>query len=116
MMDTVAEKLAEALQEAGKRLDADPGRMQLEEYGKALGNLLAYISENAYIIEEEREIKLDRSKVAPYNRVEILRERLVSTDRISDDFIRELMDGQKERLEILKRYNGAGGLLINTDR
>lgn len=111
-----AGELISGVKREGERLLADPCRENIDSYRETLRKLLAYIAENAYSIERETERKIDRRKMPPFNRIEIVRERLVSTGKIDDDIVAALFEQQKKQLEILGKQGNPEGLLLNLDR
>lgn len=113
--DVSFEQLIDDLHSAGDELLSKPVTEKIKNYREAVRRFIAYVVKNAYTVEKESDVKIDRKKAPPFNKREIIREKILVIDEKVEKLAAAFIQGQKKQLLILK-LEEIEGLLIDLKR
>jgi len=99
------EGLLDQVHEIGEKVKENPTIAHIQEYKKAVRGFLAYVVKHALAL-EQRESGASILKRKRFTLITIIDQRL-------ERFAAEILAGQKEQLEVLRKIDEINGLLID---
>ncbi len=99
------EGLLDQVHEIGEKVKENPTIANIQEYKKAVRGFLAYVVKHALAL-EQRESGANILKRKRFTLISIIDQRL-------ERFAAEILAGQREQLEVLRRIDEINGLLID---
>lgn len=105
------ERALDEIHDIGERLKGNPNLALVKEYRKAVGIFVRFVLKNSYTLEKQRLSGFKVLKLPQGQQPELTIIQIV--DKKLDNLARQILQNQKDQLEILRRIDEIQGILID---